>query len=90
MIIEMNGYKVNCTLVRRNEEGKPCDCRNETRCKAKPTCPTCMWNRDYAEKHRKELELRELTRREMATLKWRNQNFPITARTLRCLKPVEW
>ena len=89
MIIEMNGYWVNCTLVRRNKEGKPCDCRNEARCNAKPNCPTCMWNQDYAEKHRKELTLQEMTRQEMATLRNRNKDFPITATRLRCLKPIE-
>lgn len=89
MIIEMNGNRVNCMLVRRGENGRPSDNRNEARCNAKPNCPTCMWNQAYAEKHREELTLHEMTRQEMATLRNRNKDFPITATRLRCLKPIE-
>ena len=31
----------------------------------------------------------EMTRQEMATLRSRNKDFPITATRLRCLKPIE-
>lgn len=90
MLIRTKEYLADCTLVRLDEYGKPCDLRDEARCIAKPNCPTCMWNRNYAEKQKKEFELCKMTKQEVATLRLRNKHFPITETKLRCLKPVGW
>lgn len=90
MLIEMNGEKYNCRLVRRqfDETGKPSisDNRNVSKCLKSANCATCMWNINYALKHSKELELRKMPKKELAALKKRNKFFPITAKTLNCLQ----
>ena len=91
MLVEINGEKYNCRLVRRelDAKGHPCisDNRNVARCEQAKNCATCMWNINYALKHSTELELRPMTKKELASLKKRNKFFPIKAKTLLTMKP---
>ena len=91
MLIEMNGEKYNCRLARRefDEKGHQfiSDNRNVTRCENSADCATCMWNINYALKRRPKLELRCLTKKQLASLKKRNKFYPIEANKLMALKP---
>lgn len=87
MLIEMNGNEYDCKLVHVGKNGKVEDERNRALCKQKANCARCMWNREYAEKHVKELELRKMPKKQLDALKKRNKFYPITAKTLNCLQP---
>ena len=87
MLIDVEGLIVDCDLFRQGEEG-PLDMRaRDLDCRAKD-CAKCMWNRIYAAKHVKEMELKDMTDEEIAALKKRNKLFPITANRLICYKAV--
>ena len=90
MLIEMNGKDYDCKLVKMEfaEDGSAyvSDNRALNRCIPSANCATCMWNREYAEKHVKKLEIRKMPKKQLDALKKRNKFYPITAKTLNCLQ----
>lgn len=83
--IEQNQW-IDCNLIRMNDEGIRTDYRVVSSCKSKEQCSKCMWNVEYAMKHKKELKLQDMTEEELDALKQRNKMYPITATKLQCMK----
>ena len=93
MLIEMNGEKYNCSLVRRefNFERKivVIDSRAKKICEEADNCATCMFNINYKLKRLPKLELQPMTETQIADLKERNTFYPITADSLMALRPKQ-